>query len=81
MSKFYEGFYHDLLPKSDEIYKNYNKLNEYKMTVKFNYFTGDIIANINNKVVFSVNDKSIQGNKIGVLSDEKGTIFTQILAE
>lgn len=81
LSKFYESFNYDLLPKSDEIFNNFNKLNNYKMSVKYNSSSGDIIASINNKIVFSANDKSIKGNKIGIISDGKGAVFTQILSE
>ena len=81
LSKFYKGFNYDLLPKSDEILNNFNKLNTYKMTVKFNSFSGEIITSINNIIIFKAVDKSLKGNKIGIISDGIGTIFTQILPE
>ena len=51
------------------------------MTVKFNPFSGDIIASINNIIIFKANDKSLKGNKIGIICDGIGAIFTRILPE
>jgi hypothetical protein len=81
LSKFYEGLVYDLLPKSKEIFNNFNKFNNYKMTVNFNSLSGDITTSINNIIVFKANDKSLKGNKIGILCDGIGAIFTQILPE
>ena len=72
------------IPRGVKIQKNannFNKLNNYKMTVKFNSFSGDIITSINDIIVFKTNDKSLKGNKIGIICDGIGAIFTQILPE
>ena len=80
LSKFYEGFYIDLYPKNTTI-DNFNKYNYYKMTVKFNSLSGDIIAGINNKINFIINDKALKGEKVGIISDGIGAEFSQILPE
>ena len=80
MSKFYEGLYIDLFPKNTTI-DNFNKNNYYKMTVKFNSLSGDIIAGINDKINFVINDKTLKGDKVGIISEGIGAEFSQILPE
>lgn len=63
-----------------EIYiKDFNKNNEYKMIIKYNLFSGEILASISDLIQLKAYDKEIKGNRIGFISDGKGAIFTNYI--
>ena len=51
------------------------------MGVSFNPQNGDIITSINDELIFSTNDLTFKGNKVGFISYGKNTVFKQILPE
>ena len=71
----------ELLEKNDLIHLNYNKENDYKMSISYNSFSNELIASLNDKEVFKISDKFYMNSEIGFVSSENGTIFTQLLIE
>ena len=71
----------DLLPKNDFILLNYNKENEYKMNIKYNYTSNEIKVGLNGVEIFKISNIFFKNTKIGFISSENGTIFTQLLKE
>ena len=84
LEKFLNGQYIKLEPIKNILIDNFNNNNEYKMSVKFNLSSGQILANINdniNNIDISSLDKDLKGNKIGLICDGNGAILTQILID
>ena len=73
--------FQNIFPDSECILQNYNKENVYKMNLKYNYSTSEIIAFINDIEIFKLVDKIFLQKGVGFISTDKGTIFTQILLE
>ena len=71
----------DLFPKNDCIHHNYNKENIYKMNIKYNFSSNEIITYVNEIEIFKINHKSFLNSEIGLMSSNNGTIFTQLLLE
>ena len=69
------------LSKYDDIQKEYNKNNNYKISIQFNFIFGVIKTTINDKIQFVNRDKSLKGKEIGFISNKPGAVFTQILLE
>ena len=61
--------------------KNYNRNNTYKMGISFNPLDGKIFAYINDELIYSTYDRSLNGNKIGFISKGKNTVFKQIISD
>ena len=61
--------------------EKYNRNNTYKMDILFNPKNGSIKTFINDEIIYFINDSSLKGNKVGVISFGKNTIFKQILSE
>ena len=74
-------FYINLVLKEKKYIEHYNRNNTYKMGVSFNPQNGDIITSINDELIFSTNDLTFKGNKVGFISYGKNTVFKQILPE
>ena len=51
------------------------------MGISFNPLNGNIIASINDELIFSTNDIALKGNLVGFISLGKNTVFKQILSE
>ena len=69
------------LSKYDGIQKEFNKNNNYKISIQFNFIFGEIKTTINDKIQFINRDKSLKGKEIGLISNKPGAIFTQVLLE
>ena len=70
----------ELMQKSDIIYSNFNKQNEYKNMFKFSYRKKEILIFFNDKIAFNINDDFEMFLKYWFISDKSGAIFTQILS-
>ena len=82
LSKVLNGIYSKIIPnKSKLIYYGYDHKNTYKMQITFVPCTGEIIAEINDNIIFHTFDNSLNGSYVGFQSDGNGTIFTQIMAK
>lgn len=78
--KFLNGINIEIVSqKSEFIYHGFDKRNTYKMSIKFIPYLGEIIASINDNIIFYTVDNSLNGQYVGIKSYENGTIFTQIL--
>ena len=75
------GKYENLMIKEKKYIENYNKNNTYKMEISFNPINGNITTWINNELIYSTNDKSLNGKRIGFISQGKNTVFKQIISE
>ena len=75
------GVYKNLIFKKNKFIKNYNKNNMYKMSILFNPDKGNIVTSINDKIVYSIIDKTFKGTMVGLFSRGKNTVFSQILSE
>ena len=73
--------YKKIFPNNDFICQNYNKENEYKVSLKYNCSSTELTIFINEKEIFKIRDKSLINSEIGILSSENGTLFTQLLLE
>ena len=71
----------NLIVNENKFIENYNKNNTYKMGISFNPLNGNIIANINDELIYSTRDKTLKGNLTGFMSLGKNTVFKQILSE
>ena len=72
------------MPKSVDKKKyldNYNGNNIYKMVVSFNPQNGNIIISLNDELIFPTIGSVLKKNRLGLISDEKNTVFEQILSE
>jgi len=69
------------LSNYDDIQKDYNKNNNYKISIQFNFISGEIKTKINDKIQFVNKDKSLKGRGIGLISYKSGAVFTQFLLE
>ena len=69
------------MENTNKYIKNYNKNNTYKMKILFNPKNGTIITSINDEIIYSIIDNNLNGNRVGLLSKGKNTIFKQILQE
>lgn len=70
-----------LKKSSDAIWYDFHNKNTYKMSVKFVPDTGEIVACINDNVIFNITDKTLNGKNVGLRSEGNGTVFTQLLTE
>ena len=59
----------------------FNKNNNYKISIQFNFIFGEIKTTINDKIQFVNRDKSLKGKEIGLISNKHGAVFTRILIE
>ena len=59
--------------------KDFNKNNEYKMAVKFNISSGEIMFGINDSIQLVLYDSQLKGNRVGFISEGKGTIFNNFV--
>ena len=71
----------NLFPDNDFIHHNYNKENVYKMNIKYNFFSNEIITYVNELQIFKFSDAYFMNSEIGFMSSDNGTIFTQLLSE
>ena len=71
----------ELFPKSDFIHHNYNKENLYKMNIKYNFSSSEITTYVNEIEIFKITHISFLNSKIGLMSSNNGTIFTQLLLD
>ncbi len=60
--------------------KNYNHNNTYKIGISFNPLNGNIKTYINDELIFSTTELSLKGNRIGLFSKGKNTVFKQIIS-
>ena len=81
ISKVINGVFIELQKKSDAIEYDFHNKNTYKMSIKFVPDSGEIVACINDNVIFNFTDKTLKGKNVGLRSLGNGTVFTQILAE
>ena len=81
LMKYFEGKYENLIENQNKYIENYNKNNTYKMEVSYNTFNGNIIANLDNDIIYSTYDATLKGSKVGFISHAKNTIITQILSD
>ena len=82
LSKLRNGVYYELASyKNKYFYKEFHKNNTYKMKVRINIKTGEIMCSINENDIFCINDNSLRGKKVGLISYGKRTIFTHIITE
>jgi len=51
------------------------------MGISFNPYNGNIITSINDELIYSIIDKDLNGNRVGIISYGNNTIFKQIIAE
>ena len=79
--KYENGEYENLILTHNKIIKNYCKNNTYKMKVTFNPSKGNILTSINDQIIYSITDKSLNGKKVGFVSYGKNIVFKQILSE
>ena len=79
--KTYEKAYENLVKNEIKYIPNYNKNNTYKMEISFNPQNGSIVTFINDDLIFSTIDKTLNGNRVGFISQGKYTIFKQILSD
>ena len=73
--------YEYLIVTENKYIIKYNKNNTYKMGVSFNPINGNIITSINDELIYSIIDITLDGNRVGFISHGKKTIFKQILSE
>ena len=66
---------------NDYIHSNFYKENEYKMKIKYNLSSNEIITYVNEIEIFKFNDKPFLNSNIGLFSSDNGTIFTQFLSD
>ena len=71
----------ELFLKNELIHPNYNKENIYKMNIRYNSFSNELITSLNDQEIFKITDKIFENSKIGFISSGNGTIFTQLLIE
>jgi len=71
----------NLFPANNSIHQNYNKENVYKLNIKYNLSLNEVITYANEIEIFKITDNSFINSKIGFLSSDNGTIFTQLLLE
>lgn len=71
----------NLFPANNRIHQNYNKENVYKLNIKYNLSLNEVITYANEIEIFKITDNSFINSKIGFLSSDNGTIFTQLLLE
>ena len=81
IAKVINGVFIELQKKSDAIESDFHNKNTYKMSIKFVPDSGEIVACINDNVIFNFIDKTLKGKNVGLKSNGNGTVFTQILAE
>ena len=69
-----------IFPDNFLIHGNYNKENVYKINIKYNLNINEIKTFLNEIEIFKISDQSIMNSKIGFISSDNGTIFTQLLS-
>ena len=75
LMKYFEGKYENLIENQNKYIENYNKNNTYKMEVSYNTFNGNIVANLDNDIIYSTYDATLKGSKVGFISHAKNTCF------
>jgi hypothetical protein len=81
LSKNEFGSFKNLILDKNKYIDNYNKNNTYKMGVSFNPHNGNIITSINDELIYSIIDKDLNGNRVGLISFGNNAIFKQIISE
>ena len=81
LSKNEIGSFKNLILDKNKYINNYNKNNTYKLGISFNPYNGNIITSINDELIYSIIDKDLNGNRVGIISYGNNTIFKQIIAE
>ena len=81
LSKNIKGNFENLITNENKYIENYNRNNTYKMGISFNPLNGNIVTSINDELIFSINDMTLEGNLAGFMSFGKNTVFKQILSE
>ena len=79
--RYENGKYISLIFTKNKYIENYCRNNTYKMRVIFNPLKGNILTSINDEIIYSTTDKSLNGNKVGFLSYGKNLVFKQILSD
>ena len=69
------------MTEENKYIEHYNKNNTYKIAVSFNPQNGNIVTSFNDELIYSTIDLSFHGNRIGLSSQGKNTIFKQIITE
>ena len=75
------GIYKNLMPDKNKYIEHYNKNNTYKIGVSFNPKNGNIVTSLNDELIFTTTDLSFHGKRIGLMSQDKNTIFKQIIID
>lgn len=68
----------NLMNDENKYIKNYNHNNTYKIGISFNPLNGHIITYINKELIFSTIELILKGNRIGLFSKGKNTVFINI---
>ena len=79
--RFENNSVYNMINNENKYIENYNKNNTYKMGITFNPLNGNIITTINDELIYSSTDHTLQGNRIGLISFGKNTVFTNIFSE
>ena len=79
--KHIDGNFENLIVNENKFIENYNKNNTYKMGISFNPENGNIITSINDELIFSTIDETLNGSLAGFISLGKNTVFKQIISE
>ena len=69
------------MPEKNKYIEHYNKNNTYKIGVSFNPKNGNIVTSLNDELIFTTTDLSFHGKRIGLMSQDKNTIFKQIIID
>ena len=75
LTKYKYGRYQNLIENQTKYIDNYNKNNTYKMEVSFNPFNGNIETHLDNNLIYSASDTSLNDNKVGFIFYSKSTII------
>ena len=75
------GLYENLFLTENKFIENFNRNNTYKITVTFNPNNGNIITAINDELIYSTVDTTINGNRVGFISHCKNSIIKQIISD
>ena len=76
-----KGLNQNLIRSEKKSIINYNKYNTYKMEISFNPKIGKIFTKINDELIYSIFDQSLNGNKVGFISFGENTVFKQIVSD
>ena len=81
LKKINKNTTNNLFPENNRIHQNYNKENVYKMNIKYNLSSNEVMTYVNEIEIFKLSDNTLINSKIGFFSSDNGTIFTQLLTE